>query len=347
MRIPAPLFAVGAAAAIVISGCSMHGSSVAPTSGSGLQSVITHPDYKIPTTNVVTPKLFTDLLSSKQNVTPDTGCGTGALLYVSQYYTSDVQIYKQAGKSQSPCSEITTNMLNPQGIFVVAKTGDVWVANTGDSNVVELKKGSTKIIKTLSDSGEYPVDVCVDTNGNVYASNIITTAGGAGSVTEWIKGTGKGKTLAIANNTKVLFCALDNKHNLYVNYISSSTGAGAMVEFVGGKGTAKVTKVTSEFPGAMQFDKTQDLNANDQEAFTTCNYELPNPKGKCFTVPGVSDLLGLRFTPTNAHVYEGDAAGGSVYEFSYPGWKLLDTISAGLGSSSPPFGVAVDPGAAL
>lgn len=341
MRIPAPLIALGAAA-VVIAGCSGN-SAVSPSMGTGSQSIMHHVDYSMPhVAPALSVKTVTELLGHSGYVAPNAGCGTGALLYVSQYYTNAVQIYKQAGTGQSPCATITTSIVNPQGMSVDSKH-NLWVANTGASNVVMLAKGGTTIKKTLADSGQYPVDVCVGSTGNIYASNIITTAGGPGSVSEWVGGKGNPKNLAIPNNTKVLFCAMDNKNNLYVNYISSSTGAGAMVEFVGGKGTAKATKVTTQFPGAMQFDNTQDLVGNDQIALTTCIYELPSPTGKCKSI-SASDLLGLKLTSTAKDIYLGDASGGSVYEYTYPGFTLKDTISSGLGSSSPPFGIATDPG---
>jgi hypothetical protein len=235
-------------------------------------------------------------------------------------------------------------MVNPQGMNVDT-TGNLWVANTGASNVVMLKKGSTTISKTLADSGQYPVDVCIDSNGNIYASNIITTGGGPGSVSEWVKGKGTPKNLAIPNNAKVLFCALDNKHNLYVNYIDATTGTGAMVEFVGGKGTAKLTKVTTGFGGGLEFDEQNDLVGNDQLGPTTCTYELPSGTGSCKTDTG--DALGLTITSSGKDVYVGDASGGSLYEYTYPGHVLKDTITTGLGSSSPPFGLAADPGVEL
>jgi hypothetical protein len=344
MRIPAPLIAVGAAAAIVVAGCSMHGSSVSPSMGTGMQSVIAHPDYQLPHQSFsLTVKSVTALLGTHQYVSPDAGCGTGALLYVSQFDTNAIQIYKQSGKSQAPCATITASIVNPQGMNT-NKTNEVYVANTGANDVLVFKKGGKTAVKTLADAGEYPVDVCVGSTGNIYATNIFATNGNPGSVTEWVGGKGTGKTLTVPNNSKVLFCALDNKNNLYVNYISTTTGAGAMVEFVGGKGTAKTTKVTTTFPGAMQFDNTQDLVGNDQSAFMTCTYELPNPKGKCHTYSGIGDLLGLSLNHASKDIYVGDAVGGSVYEYTYTGYKLVDTISTGLGSSSPPYGVTADPG---
>lgn len=351
MRIPAPLFALGAAAAIALAGCSGGGSAVSPMTGSGLQGVVQHPNYQLPHTgSFLTVKGLTDLVSHTPYVAPNAGCGTGALVYASQYYTNAVQIYKQAGSAQSPCATITTSILNPQGMVTDA-AHNLWVANTGDSNVVMLAKGGTTIKKTLTDTGEYPVDVAVDSNGNVYASNIISTAGGPGNVTYWVKGKGTPKSLVVdGGNATVYLCTLDAKHNLYVGFRDNTSGAGAVDEFIGGKGTPKLLKITFTgspgYPGGMQFDLTQDLVANDQLGPTTNIYELPSGSPtKKFTDPG--DPLALALISTGKDIYITDSSGGSVYEYTYPGFKLKDTISAGLGSSSPPFGLAADPGAKL
>jgi DNA-binding beta-propeller fold protein YncE len=165
-------------------------------------------------------------------------------------------------------------------------------------------------------------------------------------VSKWIAGKVEPKILAVPNNVQVLYCALDDKHDLYVDYQSSTTGAGALVEFIGGKGTPKLTKVTTAYPGGLEFDDTQDLVGVDQLGPTTNIYELPAPKPtKTFTDPG--DPLSVALTTDGKDIYVSDASGGSVYEYTYPGFKLKDTISTGLGSSSPPFGLAADPGLKL
>jgi len=339
MRIPAPLIAIVAAAAIA--GCS-GGSAVAPTMGTGTQSVIHHSlDYSLPHTGpALSVKYLTTLLNSKSEAVPNAGCGSGSLMYASQYYTNTVQIYKQAGTSQSPCASLTTSIVNPQGMYVDTKN-NVWVANTGANNVVMFAKGGTTIKKTLSDPGQYPVDVCIGSTGNVYATNIITTGGGPGSLEEWVGGKGTGKNIAIPNNSRVLFCGIDNKNNLYVNYLDATSGLGAMVEFIAGKGDAELTKVSTSFPGGLQFDNAQDLVGNDQLGPTTCIYELPSPTGSCKTATG--DPLAVAIDKTHTDIYVSDASGGSVYEYTYPKFTLENTISSGLGASSPPFGVAADP----
>jgi len=353
MRIPAPLFALGAAAAIALAGCSGGSTSVSPSMGTGLQSVVQHPvDFQLPHTgNFLTVKGLTELGSRVPYVAPNTGCGTGALMYASQFYTSAVQIYKQAGSAQSPCATITTNILEPQGMVVDSKH-NVWIANTGDSNVVMLAKGGTTIKKTLADTGEYPVDVSVDSNGNVFATNIVTTASGPGSVSEWVGGKGTPKNLVVdKGNATVYLCALDANHNLYVGYRDNTTLLGAVVEFVGGKGTGKILKIkfsgtSGQYPGGLEFDSTQDLVDNDQLGPTTNIFELPNGNPqKSFTDPG--DPLALALTGTGKDIYITDSSGGAVYEYTYPGFTLKDTITSGLSSSSPPFGLAADPGEKL
>jgi len=78
-------------------------------------------------------------------------------------------------------------VINPQGMFVTPN-GWLYVANTGANNILVFKKGGLNPIETLQDPNQYPVDVTVDSNGTVYASNIFDVFGNPGSVTVWRNG---------------------------------------------------------------------------------------------------------------------------------------------------------------
>jgi DNA-binding beta-propeller fold protein YncE len=342
MRTPAPLLLL-AIAIVAAAGCSMRDAVGMFAAGSGAHGVMRSPaDMHA---FALAPRLSVaarpEAGALTPYVSPDADCGTGPLVYASQYFTNTIQIYKQFGTGQSPCATIQKDLVNPQGMSVDAGK-NVWVANSGSSTILAFRKGSLTAYLTLADSGEFPADVCVDSNRNVFATNLIATNGAPGSVSEWIGGKGDPVNLAVPNNTQVLYCALDDKHDLYVSYESSTTGAGAMAEFVGGKGPPKLTKVTTKFAGGLEFDGTQDLVANDQFGPSTNIYELPNPKpAKTFTDPG--DPASVALLKDDHYIYITDAAGGNLYEYTYPGFKIKNTISVGLGSSSPPLGVATDP----
>jgi hypothetical protein len=100
------------------------------------------------------------------------------LLYVSDVATDDVDVYEY--KSGSLVGQLT-GFNEPQGICT-DNAGDVYIANTLDSNVLEYLHGATVPIQTLNDSGQLPVDCTVLNDGVVAAANIATSSGGPGSV---------------------------------------------------------------------------------------------------------------------------------------------------------------------
>jgi len=353
MRIPTPLYAFGAAAAIVaLAGCSGGTSAVNPITGaqpnhSG-QHVSPMSMSRVP--SLMSPAKLALIHPSFGHVqgwmSKDVGSGD-SLLYVSQFYTSDIQVYRQSGTGQSPVGTIVNGVINPQGMWVTPN-GDLYVANTGANNVLVFKKGHLNPYRTLADPNQYPVDVTVDTDGTVYASNIFDTGIVAGSVSKYAPGANSPTaTYAVPNNLKVLFDALNDSSTLYVNYIDLNTGLGAMVKFYPGSGIAHSTSVTTGFPGGLQFDNTQDLIGLDQLGPFAGIYELPTGTPSFTFASDNGDPLGVALVRNERHIYISDAVFGVVHEYTYPGGVEVNTISSGLGSSSPPFGVATDAGAPL
>jgi len=323
MRYLAQVSAVAAfAAAFSITGCSLHGSA-APQPGRGSGAALSGP-----------------LVGS-----PDTG--TTPILYVAQYGSNAIQIYDQAGTNQSPIGTLTSSLSGPWGLFVTG-TEDLYVANLAGADVVIFHKGATSPYKTLSDPGELPVIAVVDSTGTVYVANNKTTRGGPGSVSVYAGGsTTPTSRLTVPNNIEVLWCALNNHHNLFVGYYKTNHTNG-LVKFVGGAGTAKSADVTIQFPGQMEFDSAQDLVFADENASTVNVYELPTKTPVAqYATPSGGTIVGLALTKRSANFYVSDYGTGAVYEFSYPAGVLVDTISTGLGTSSPPTGVATDPSAPL
>ena len=358
MRIPTPLYAFGAAAAIAaLAGCSGGASAVNPMQGSQPTQTAQHvsPMAVSHVPSVMNPAKM--MLVHPSGVQPkgwmskDVATGL-SLLYVSQFYTNDIQVYRQTGTGQSPVGTIVNGVINPQGLTVTAN-GDLYVANTGANNILVFHKGHLNPYRTLSDAGQYPVDVAVDTDGTVYASNIFDTNAIAGSVSVYAPGANTPThNYKVPNNLKVLFDALNDSSTLYVNYIDLNTGLGAMVKFYPGGNTAYPTAVTTGFPGGLQFDNTQDLLGLDQVGPTfgggfASIYELPSPTPSFTFASDNGDPLGVALVRNERHVYVSDAVFGVVHEYTYPGGVETNTISSGLGSSSPPFGVAADAGAPL
>lgn len=109
---------------------------------------------------------------------PAAGSG-GRLIYVSDSETNTLSFYTyRDGKLKG---SITAGLSEPQGLCS-DQNGNVWLANTGDSNVVEYAHGATAPEQTLATPGQYPVGCSIDNKGDVAVSDIISTSDGNGNV---------------------------------------------------------------------------------------------------------------------------------------------------------------------
>ncbi|MBD5654516.1 MAG: hypothetical protein IAI50_04970, partial [Candidatus Eremiobacteraeota bacterium] len=102
----------------------------------------------------------------------------GGSVFVSDAVNLSVDIFSSAGKETG---SITANLSEPQGL-TTDKAGNLYLANTGDSNILVYAKGYKGTPVTIPDAGQYPVGVAVDADGNIGVTNIISTSDGAGSV---------------------------------------------------------------------------------------------------------------------------------------------------------------------
>src|SRR5579863_1061790 len=149
MRLPASFIVLGLAV-VAVAGCSARYVPIAIDVGRRTQADVLHPAERPPVASPprlsIAPRLDTG--DATPYVSPDADCGTGPLVYASQYYTNAIQIYKQFGTDQAPCATIQRGLVEPQGMAVDASK-DVWVANTGSSTILAFKKGSVTPYLTL------------------------------------------------------------------------------------------------------------------------------------------------------------------------------------------------------
>ncbi len=83
-----------------------------------------------------------------------------------------------------------TNPLSyPKGIAVDSK-GNLWVANSGDNNILAFSPGyGLQTADTITEGISNPSGVAFDAQGNLWVANYGTSNGGAnGSVSEYVKG---------------------------------------------------------------------------------------------------------------------------------------------------------------
>jgi hypothetical protein len=220
----------GAAIAALLAGCAAGGA--APAGGDALAA--------LGTVSVGSPGAAQPWSSITQS---------GARVFASDSAAETVQIY-----SYKPLALLGTigGLNEPQGLCNDKKT--VWLANTGGSELIHYSAAG-KMLGTLADPGQYVISCSVDALGDVAASNIISTSGGAGSVSIWTAGRGSPTNYPVAGLARVYFIGYDPHGNLFVDG-SDDSGIFALAELAKGAPAFKpltVSGATINFPGGVQY----------------------------------------------------------------------------------------------
>jgi DNA-binding beta-propeller fold protein YncE len=340
MRIARIGYAMGIAAAVAIAGCSSNGSSLGPIAQgpTDSQSVVRK---HVPV--IVPGKLLTiqqaPRLMTKSWAIP---AATAKLVYTCTFGSSFCEWFKV---NRNVVQGQITGLTNPQGIGVDPHNGDVYVANTGGSDVPVFAKGSTTMIKDLSDAGQFPVDVAIDKNGTAYVANIFDTSFGNGSVSVYPpNATSPSRTITDQDFIQVISVAVDEHHLLVVCY--NGTFGGQCDEFPNGHGHG-VSKITGMFfAGGVAFDNNENLVVSDQQtAFDVFN---GTTFALCGSTPqGKSDEVMVAINRDNSSVVGANFTNGTLDQFAY------DSCTGGVGapthtyhvgtSSDMVTGVAYDP----
>jgi hypothetical protein len=343
MRIPTPIQALSAAAALaLLAGCSS-GSAIAPTMSTPQGHVHSMGHGSSVLNPVGMLKLAQHPITQSHIASYDSCPATGRLEYVSDASNGAVDIFAGGFTSgQTPCGVIS-GLSEPQGLTV--HQHQLYVANTTGLDVLRFARGSTTPNKTYTDSscsGEYPADVTVDSHGVVIATDIISNACSGGQISTW-KSTGtfvgnfpnangaNDYFLTVQSNGKVYFD--DNTFSIYEGtcpggHCGSFTGTGA----------------TMAFPGGLRSASDQDVVLDDQSAAgggALTTYEsFPTPTSSCAL--GASDPVSYDFNHTDGHAYYADAGNFVAGEVTYSDESNTCTAVHTVTMSGQPIGVAVD-----
>jgi hypothetical protein len=179
------------------------------------------------------------------------GAKKGALLYGANFSTNDVDVYTYP---QGKLTGTLTGFNEPSGECADA-TGNVFIANTGTSQILEYAHGGSTPIATLNDPGQYPVSCSSNPqNGDLAVSNILSTSG-SGSVSIYKKAHGTPKIFSDSNFYRMEFLGYDGKGNLFVDG-SNASGLFQYAELP--KGRKSFTDIalnqSISFPGSVQYD---------------------------------------------------------------------------------------------
>jgi hypothetical protein len=346
MRIP--LYALGAGLSIaLLAGCGGGSQStavppgVSPQTLTG-QSASRHPFgmANIARSNWVVPPSTRIPQGTRVPGQSFFACTATNLLFVSDASNNVVQIYDRIGeRGATACGTISGNGLSqPQGIDV-ATNGNLWVANTNTSQLFVFAPPYTGAPTVINDSGQYPAGVDADCGKKVAVTNIITTAGGAGSLLI-MNPNGSGQaTHSDPNASREYFPACDPKGNVYTTYSTSAGTAGLNKFTAPAYGATDLTNWAGSFPGGLDYEGTN-LLVDDQTGHTI--QSCAGGTGTCTTIVTMSSASDPVTFDTalrgETDLFTADAGLAASQLWSYEGGGDLDaTVSVG----GLPIGAAV------
>jgi len=270
-------------------------------------------------------------------ITPD--AKGGAYAYTCQSGSSHVDCLVYQGSK--PVRTLTKGLKKPLGV-AAGKDGLFYVADESAKDIFVYSAGGAKLVSTLSDGSNAPVDVAVY-NDEVAASNKNT-------LTFFAKGASK-PTLTLKDKTAVQGsgAAFDSAGNCYWSF---STKSGASVdEFKGCKGKPVNLKIAPGTPYGMAFDGNENLYYTSYNGSGKGIYACSGVKScaLAFTTLTFIDPQYLNFSSNFTDVWIDDTGDyqcycTGLYEIDVKTGKEVGKILSGLSFFNPPSGVAAGPG---
>lgn len=346
MRVPTRIgYALGVAAAVALfAGCSGSGSSmnsVAPVPMQPQSVVRNH----VP---IIAPASLLRSVPGQARtvkggvVNPDV---TSTLFYTCTFTANFCEWFVRG--TNAVAGTISSGLTNPQGIGVDS-LGNVWVADTGGSDIQVFHKGRHLPFKTLSDPGQFPVGVAIDGVGNAFVANIFNTSFGPGSISVYKAGSlTPTRMITDPRFFQVISVALDENH-LLISCYNTSGGVGQCDEFPSARGHG--TNIISGlfFAGGVAFDNLENIVVNDQTVAID-QFSGLSPFGSCASSSAKGrDYVMLALDRSNDDILEADASNGVLREQVFADCSNITgggekAYSAGLTASDTVIGAAVDP----
>jgi NHL repeat len=277
---------------------------------------------------------------------------TTPLLYVSDGAEDYVFIYPANVKNPTPIGQLTG--FDIAAGLAVDKAGNLYVADTVDEQVQVFQRGSTSPFERLNAHG-YAYGEAVDDSGNVYVA-VGVTGSQQGFVAIYPPGATEPTSMLTdpSRGFSPVSVALDSQNDVFVAYDSAlNTGPGNIDEFKAG--STKPTHLGIKTPkklgvGWMAIDQGGNLIVPDGSKVHVYPQGSKEPSltfgGSKKNAP---TSVALNHAGSLVYVAENGATQphvNAVRVYTYPGAKLVETISQGLTAGNPIdalLGVAVDP----
>jgi len=270
--------------------------------------------------------------------------GVPSTVAVSDAGTNTVDIYNESGTLEATL----TGFSEPQGM-TSDRLGNIYIADTANGQIQVWAPPYSGPPTLIADPGQYPAGVDQRNNGAFLAvSNIISQAGGAGSISLYRNGS-QVATISDPNLQEVFFLGFDHTGNLYftgfnvdfeviVGEVANASTGGRTVQYL-------TTSNAISFPGAVQVNNDGTIDIGDQSSPSQI-YTYNAPSGGSLGSPISTTSLGSSVDAVtfalkvhNHNLYTADAGAASSQEYSFPGGTLENTISGLV----EPIGVALTP----
>jgi hypothetical protein len=327
MRIPSTILALSAATALaLVVGCSS-GSAIAPkpsTAQGHVYSLMGRIPAALSPIGLLNVNLNTGQHFKGFNHCP----AAGPIEYISDFNDNVINIYKGNFAGQAPCGQITRRLLNPQGMFVKQSTHELYVADTGNLEVLVFRRGAASPFKTYTDpSGQLAVDVTVAKDGTVIATNIVGSNVGFGSISTWHKdGTFVGN-FPNANGANDYFVTVQKDGTVYwddntLNLWTGSCPGGACGSFT-------ATGAVFAFPGGLRSADGEDVVLQDQSGAgggDALTFEPPSFGSPQTCAIGAGDPVSFDINRTQHHYFYTDASNNVGGELDYATCAHIGTV---------------------
>jgi hypothetical protein len=267
---------------------------------------------------------------------------TGSVFVSSQPFSGDaaIYVYPTTGNDPSPTGQITDGLTTPGGLDA-DKIGNLYAANStggpngGNGFVAIYPPRSTDPTTTLTTGLEGCNNVLVGPDGRVYVAEtdgVVEFARG-GSVPD--------RAIYTGPDTTATGLALDADSNLYIASYTSQKGS---VEIVPpGQEDGQKLDLHLRHPIGIAVDSSKNILVSDSSLGRSVIDVFP-PGAKKPTMKITQNLVlsqYIRLAQSDHRLYAADADAHSVFEYTYPGGKLVRTISSDLVRA---YGVAVTGG---
>jgi DNA-binding beta-propeller fold protein YncE len=265
------------------------------------------------------------------------------LFYISDAESGDLYVYSYPG---AKLKGTITGLNGPEG-ECSDKAGDVFVANTGATEVLEYAHGGMSPIATLNDSGYYPLGCSVDpTTGNLAVTNACAELYGQcvadGNVLVYADAKGKPKAYSDSSIAEYSFCGYDDQGNLYVDGLNNSNFAFAELRRSHSSFTDITLNQTIYQPGGVQWDgKYVAIGNEDLYNNIVLEFAIKGTQGTLARAGGTpldgGKLVVQFWIQGNVIIGPNHGGSGSVMFWRFPAGgsptKTLDAFSTPIGST--------------